>query len=213
MEPLIPAAASTNAAAETPAAQATPVVDTKPPVEAKVDGAPEVKAPDAKAPDEVKPVVPEKYELKLPEGSPLVAAHVEKVAAFAKDKGLSNDQAQVILERESDAVKSFADGQKQKLDNLADVEWPKLAKSDPEIGGDKYNESVETAHRALAKFGTPKLMEELKLTGYGNHPELIRVFAKVGKMMSSDKIVIPGSQAVPTKSAEEILYGSTTQNK
>src|SRR5688572_20896218 len=59
------------------------------------------------APKEQKPVVPEKYDLKLPEGSLLEAAQMEKISAYAKEKGLSNEQAQELLERENDAVSGY----------------------------------------------------------------------------------------------------------
>ena len=42
-------------------------------------------------------VAPEKYDLKLPEGSKLDAKHIEKIAADAKARGLSQEDAQALL--------------------------------------------------------------------------------------------------------------------
>jgi hypothetical protein len=78
--------------AQQPANPSTLLTDTQP---VKPEGTP----PEAK-PTEAK-VVPEKYDLKLPEASLLDASHVEKLTAFAKERGLSNDEAQALLEREN----------------------------------------------------------------------------------------------------------------
>ena len=163
-------------------------------------------------PPEAKPVVPEKYELKLPEGSLLDAAQVDKIAAFAKASGLSNDQAQVILERESDAVSSFSASQQQAFDK-AQAQWSESLKSDPDIGGDALPKSVELAKRVVERFGSEALKKQLNDTRLGNHPELVRVFVKIGRAMSEDQLIIPGSSSGGDnkKSMEDILYGKPNE--
>jgi len=169
------------------------------------------KTQESKNPAEGQTVVPEKYDLKLKEGSLLDAAYVEKVTAYAKEHKLSNEQAQAHLDRETGAVAAYMEGATQKLKHQADVEWPAMAKADPEIGGEAFNKNVEISHRVLAKYGSPKLMEELNNTGFGNHPELIRVFSKIGKMMTEDQLVMPGAvQGSGQKSMADVFYGSTT---
>src|SRR3972149_1235780 len=86
-------------AKETPAA--TPAAEGAPSPAVAAAAAPTEEKPVAE-----KPVVPQKYELKLPEGSQLDQARIDSLSAYAKEKGLSNEQAQAILDRESDAVSS-----------------------------------------------------------------------------------------------------------
>lgn len=180
-------------------------------VEAKAEPKVEEKKEENKAEPE-KPKVPEKYELKLPKDSLMDPARVEKIASFAKERGLSQDQAQAVLERESDAISSYAASQQEALKQKAS-EWKTAVESDKEIGGPALTESVEFAKRALDKFASPTLKQQLNETGLGNHPELVRAFARIGKAMGDDKLVLPGSRENPSRSFESILYGDSTSRE
>lgn len=151
------------------------------------------------------PAVPEKYDFKLDEGSLLDTAHVEQFSQFAKEKKLTQDQAQEFLQREAQALNSFVQKQQQEFEKVQ-AEWVNQIKTDPEIGGDKFNQSIELAHRALKEFASDSFLKELETTGYGNHPELVRVFAKIGNLIKEDKMISP-SAAGGTRSIEEIFYG------
>lgn len=151
------------------------------------------------------PAVPEKYDFKLDEGSLLDAAYVEQFSQFAKEKKLTQDQAQEFLQREAQALNSFVQKQQQEFEKQQS-QWVEQIKTDPEIGGDKFNQSIELAHRALKEFASDSFLKELETTGYGNHPELVRVFAKIGNLIKEDKMISP-SAAGGTRSIEEIFYG------
>lgn len=156
---------------------------------------------------------PEKYTLKAPENSPLSQAHLDEISAFAKEKRLSNEAAQMLVERESKAVASFKQAQQTEFETKK-TEWFEASKSDKEFGGDKFKENAELAHRVIERYASPSLKEHLKETGLGNHPELVRFVVNLGKEMSEDKLLIPGAQdkAPEKKSAAERLYGKTTPN-
>ncbi len=66
--------------------------------------------------------------------------------------------------------------------------------------------------RAIEKHGTPKLQELMDTSGFGNHPEIFKFFAKIGKMMSDDEFVIPGAQGGVTETTTDILYPSMKKN-
>lgn len=149
--------------------------------------------------------VPQKYDFKLDEGSLLDAAYVEQFSQFAKEKKLTQDQAQEFLQREAQALNSFVQKQQQEFEKQQS-QWVEQIKTDPEIGGDKFNQSIELAHRALKEFASDSFLKELETTGYGNHPELVRVFAKIGNLIKEDKMISP-SAAGGTRSIEEIFYG------
>lgn len=155
---------------------------------------------------EEKPVVPEKYDLKLPKDSALSDAHLEKLSVYAKEKGLSNEQAQTLLERESQAVSDYVTNIKETQSKMTES-WFEQAKSDKEIGGEGFKQNAELAKRVVTRFGTDDFKKELNKTGLGNHPELLRVFSRIGKAMSDDQLVIPGVQAGGRKSIESLLYG------
>ncbi len=171
---------------------------------AKADGKPPA-APEAKETPVAAKVIPDAYELKVPEGSLLDAGFVEKTKSFAKEKGLSNDEAQAILERESAAVATHAEGQKVQFEKTVDT-WAKNAEADQEIGGQEYKQNVTLAGQFIERFGTPALKKQLNETGLGNHPELIRLCVRAGKAMANDTLVLPKTSA-GKKPIEERFYG------
>lgn len=199
-----PDAAGSNSAT-TLEAKANPVIAGVAAATLNAEGKSESKPEIAK--EEIKSV-PEKYELKIPEGSLLEASRLEEIAAFAKAQGFSNETAQAVLERESSAIKAYNESQQAILKEMVEVKWVEQVKADKEIGGEKFRENVELAHRALAHFGSEDFKNELNRTGFGNHPELVRVFAKVGRMMANDQAVKPGVQTSQKKSTEDLFYPS-----
>ncbi len=226
-----PAAAQTTnsadagqAAAQTvvtpPAAATPPAQVSTPPADAVTPPAGEAAKPDAAA--AAKPAdkpsdapVDVKYDLKLPKDSILEATRVDEIQAYAKEHKLSNDQAQALLTRENDAVASYVGRTKQYLDNQADKVWPDQVKADKELGGvdgKDFVQNMELSKRVLQKFATPELIKELNSTGYGNHPEMVRLLVRLGKGMSEDRLIQGnGSGTSPeAKSTEEMFYGSTT---
>lgn len=146
--------------------------------------------------------VPEKYELTLPEGSQLTAQDVEKTTAIAKEWGLSNEEAQELLNVRHEAVSEYVNRANKEIGS-----WLGKAKSDKEIGGDNFGKNAELAKRVVDRFGTEEFKKALNDTGLGNHPELVRIFAKIGRSISEDTLVHPGTKVVPSKSMEEVFYG------
>jgi midasin (ATPase involved in ribosome maturation) len=145
---------------------------------------------------------PEKYELKLPEDSPLDPESIDKLKSIAKEHGMSNEEAQAFLENHSKAVQQ---------DIMAkEARWRSEVETDKELGGDKFKESIAMAERAVKQFGSESLLKELDKSGLGSHPEVIRVFARIGRAMADDKLVMPGQQSGGAKSMEDIFYGKQT---
>lgn len=169
----------------------------------------------AVAPPPEKPAVPEKYELKIPEGSPVDQARVEKISAFAKEKGLSNEQAQMIVERESDAVTEVLKNQDAQYQQTK-ASWREASLKDPEIAGDeaKLKESVMLVDAVMNKYGSQALRDALNATGLGNHPELMRLVVKIGREMGPAKLIMPGSHPEgPPKPTAHRVWGYMNEGK
>jgi hypothetical protein len=205
-----PAKADANSPAPAPAAQPAANQSAAPAVDPKA-GAP---AADPKA-DPAKPVVPEKYDLKLPDGSTLAADQVEKIASFAKERGLSNDQAQALVQREHEAKVSFDEANKPGgADWTKRVsDWEKTALADKEIGGSEeaLKANVEHGRRVLQKYFPESISKFLNESGFGSHPDIIRGFSKLGKMMADDRLVIPGASAGNKQPLENVFYPETKE--
>lgn len=185
-----------------------------PPAEKPADKAedkPEEKTEEIPLPDKV---VPEKYELKLPEGSLLSESRVEKLTAIAKQKKLSNEEAQALVESENESLREFASSQYEGLKKTSD-QWLTAAKADKEIGGEKFNEVVEVAHRAVSHFsnGDQSIKEFLDKSGMGNKPEVIKFFYNIGKTLQPAKII--GSGVTPPSKPNVIdrLYDHPTSKQ
>lgn len=157
-------------------------------------------------PAQAQPDTEIKYDLKLAEGAMLDQAYVEQFSQFAKENKLTQEMAQGFLNREQNLLNSYVQKQQQEFEATQKA-WVAEIEKDPEIGGEKLKENVELAHRALKQFGSEKFLSELEQTGYGNHPELVRVFAKIGQLIKEDKMVSPNANSGGTRTLEDVFYG------
>ena len=138
----------------------------------------DTKPTDASAPGTEAEVV---YEFELPEGVQFADGEVDEFKTVAKDLKLPKDAAQRILDiatkREQARAEAFA---------TQVSKWADEVKADKELGSE---ESLAAAVKAVDAFGTPELKELLNSTGMGNHPEVVRLMAKIGKAISEDKVI------------------------
>tara|TARA_R100001463_G_scaffold118046_1_gene173714 strand:- start:221 stop:856 length:636 start_codon:yes stop_codon:yes gene_type:complete len=132
--------------------------------------------------------VPETYELKFAKDSLIEGeAHHASVVEFAKQNNFTNEQAQALLNRDQKLVSSYQDKVQDEYKQTVE-DWKAEAEKDKEIGGDSLDASVIYAKRALERFGSDKFAEALESTGFGNHPEIIRIFSKIGRSMADDTL-------------------------
>jgi hypothetical protein len=191
---------STGPAAPVDSAQppVTPVVD----VQATPAVVPASEPATTEAPSA--PIVPEKYDFKAFDGK-VDPAVLSKVSAYAKETGLTQDQAAKMV---GDLAPAVAEAQKANQAK-AIANWEQAAKADKEFGGEKLQENLAVAKKALETFGTPELTKMLNDTGLGNHPEIIRAFFRAGQKISSGTFVPSGQGAFKsTDSNANKLYPS-----
>lgn len=148
---------------------------------------------------------PEKYEFKPAEGQDLDTAALEQFEPIARELNLTNEQAQKMVDLYGTQILPMVQKQQAEAWQKTTEQWAADVKADKEIGGDKLTANIGVAQRALETFGTPDLKEYLNASGLGNHPELIKVFVKVGKAMSEDGMVTGKESGQRT--AAEVLYG------
>lgn len=165
---------------------------------------------EAKA-DEVKtdePVVPEKYELQMPEGFELDEEAWKVFEPEFRGLKLTNEQAQKLANANA-KVEQLRAQAAEKAFNAQVEKWAEDVKADKELGGQAFEQVRDSALKAVGKFGTPELKALLNQTGLGNHPEFVRFCSRVGKQLREDDPVNVSGKATGGKSAAEILYGST----
>ena len=129
---------------------------------------------------------------------------------LAKELDLSQEAAQKVADL---GAKLVAEGSAaaEKVNSEAWIKaregWVADLKSDPGFGGEQFGANVELANRALREYGSEELIAYLGETGLGDYPELVKMFAKIGKTTGPMKSV-GGNGAVAPKSAAEALYPS-----
>lgn len=173
--------------------------------EAKAEG--EDKAEEKKA-----AVPPEEYaDFEVPEGMVIDKEVLTSFKSIAKDLGLTQEAAQKLVtfraENEIKQLGKMADAYKERVNSWADA-----TKNDKELGGEKMPENLAVAKKAMTAFASDGLKELMDNPGpknpnglgLGNHPEVIRLFHRIGKAISDDKM-LTGNPA-RTKSTAELLY-------
>lgn len=136
-------------------------------------------------------VAPEKYEaFAAPEGVTLDKEVVTTFEGVAKELGLPQASAQKLIDKISPvmAARQAAANTQVREEMLA------ASKADPEIGGEKFNASVETAKLAISTYFAPEFEKFLNDTGLGNHPEMIRGLVKAGAPLKQDGHIVGGKQ-------------------
>lgn len=122
----------------------------------------------------------DKYEIKtLPENAALLPeSDVKAFKSAAHKMGLSGKQAQAVIDHYQAVlatnVKSIKD-QGRATEEALKGEW-----------GGAFDRNVGLAARAVIESGGKDLLKYLDETGLGNHPALIKAFAKMGQIMADE---------------------------
>lgn len=173
------------------------------PTEAKTVEGEQPKAEDKGAEDAPK----ELSDFTLPEGLQADKEAVEEFKSLAKELGLQQENAQKVADIGFKLAQKWEAKQAEQIKAVRES-WTDASKTDKEFGGDKLQENLAVAKKALDSFGSPELSKLLNESGLGSHPEIIRAFYRAGKAISEDKFV-PGGATLPTTSKDpaEVLYG------
>ena len=151
-------------------------------------------------------IAPDTYaDFVMPEGVELDTALLTEAAPLFKELGLTQDQAQKLVDFQAKQAQAGSESQVAAFNQLM-TDWQETSRNDKEFGGDKFDESVGIARAAVDKFGTPELKQLLEEHGVGNHPEVIRFMVKVGKLTAED---VPGGTTTPLSKAQDrvsLLY-------
>lgn len=167
---------------------------------------PETPAPEKTDGDGQPQGAPDDYaDFKLAEGADLDAEVLTSFKGIAKELGISQEAAQKLID-----LQGQLDSKRMQALEAAQAEqsqrWADTVKADKELGGENYDKTVETAIKAVEKFGSPELRALLNETGIGNHPELVKFCHRIGKALSEDSLVMGGDQKPGARTAD-VLFG------
>lgn len=192
----------------TPPDAATPTLDapkapagpmTHEPVRAPVDraanplssGDPTPEDPEVAAPAEVEPEAVDgesasegeasAIELTLPEDTLLTEEDAAALASLAGELGLTQEQAERLLQRDHETLAARATAQQQALSE-ARAQWAKDMKADEKFGGENLEATDLAAATALHTLA-PKFYSELKESGWIDYPPLKKFAATVAGLL------------------------------
>lgn len=136
--------------------------------------------------DDAEQTAPGTYsDFAMPEGIELDAKLLESATPLFKELGLTQEQAQKVVDFEAARVAEQARSQAEAFEQLK-ADWRDQSMNDPEFGGEAFEENVSTAREALKKFGDAELSQLMEDYGIGNHPAVIRALVKIGKLTRED---------------------------
>ena len=123
--------------------------------------------------------------VEIPEGRSITDTQMAELKRLAFKSGLNNDQAREMIQdslaRETNAIKDIRRVMKKQR-----VEAETELRSDL---GDDYDKHLKAGKRFLQKYGDAALTKELKDTGFGSSPALVRALGKAGLDISEDSAV------------------------
>jgi hypothetical protein len=105
-------------------------------------------------------------------------------AAFTKlatDAGVKPEAASAMLKMHADALAVADYGRVEQA-----TAWAEQTRSDAEIGGTQFEASIAAARGVLDRFGSKGLQQALVHSGLGNHPEVIRLLARVARSLDAE---------------------------
>lgn len=150
-------------------------------------------------------------ELKMPEGLGIddeVLDHglFNKLLPQFKEAGINQDNLNKIVssyaEHVEEAAKAHGDKLIEKYQEIKN-EW----KTETQKAlGNEVKQNLQYVGNALKQFGTPELVELFNETGVGDHIEVVKAFAKIGKHFTEDNFV-DGKSTIEGKT-EDVLYPS-----
>ena len=146
------------------------------------------------------------YTLTAPEGYPISEGALKGLNEVCKNANLNEEQANAVMAYMKGNYTSAMASQQEAMQAQAKT-WIGEFQADKDFGGDKFDASVADAQRALATFdqsGTVSKM--LAETGYGNNPDVLRIFARVGRALGEDQLAGNGGGGAEQKPLEDRMY-------
>lgn len=192
----------------TPATTAT-ATDTTAAVTPEAKAAADKAAADAAA---AKTGAPEAYaDFKFAEGIDVKPEQVTEFTSLAKSYNLTQEQAQGLIDYQTKLQAAASESMEAARIEM-ETGWRQAAETDKEFGGAKLPETTAMASLALQRFGSPELTKFLtKDTRLGDHPEVLKFFARVGKGLGEDKHIQGDVTATPKeKTLAERMYPNQT---
>lgn len=112
---------------------------------------------------------------------------------WSHQQGFTQDQAHNILGELNDIIVQGREQQMQERQTVFDKGMEALQR---EWSGDAFEENMDLARRAFSQFATKEAVDLLEDSGLADHPEMVRLFHRMGSMMGEANLVMGQSSGV-----------------
>jgi len=151
----------------------------------------------------------------IPDGLTLDAPSMAEFQTLAKEQGLTQEQAQKLLDFGGGKVKALVEAPYNVWRELQ-TKWQAEVKADPEIGGTNL---VETQKNAALVFQpgpdnpfcksadeAQALKEAFNTTGSGNHPAIVKLFSRLGALLKEPGSLTGNPVKQDAKALQDKMY-------
>ena len=140
----------------------------------------------------------------------------EKLSPLAQKLNLSQESLEMLLELALEMArkqKNFyeKDEEEKYKDNV--LNYHQMFDEDcelPKVNSIQLKQYMSLANSAYSEFSSPKLKEILERTGLVYHPELIKMFHKIGELSQEDNLSHCGAPKIEELTPAQILYGTNS---
>ena len=127
----------------------------------------------------------------MPENMPLDEAQAKAFLEFAHQQGITKQTVAALIRYDANRhATAIADFEKTQTKERAEAET--TLKND---FGAAYDQNIALAKRAIDELGSESLSKALTESGFGDHPDMVKMMAKVGKFIAEDSIVGDGPRS------------------
>lgn len=106
-----------------------------------------------------------------------------------KEANLTSRQAKLLKGAYDKLVGDFAAKTAQQL-SKASAEWLSEVKSDKEIGGNNFTNTVVNVKKAIATYGDDSFTALLRESKLANNPTVVRFLNNIGKTLVEDRVIV-----------------------
>ena len=144
--------------------------------------------------------------IELPEGVSFDERTLQELGAVCREHGLSQKVFSSLVEKMSPVLEQR---QAERLEGLR-RQFLEDGRKDPEIGGARWKETMNSANAAYRKFANEDAQKLLQVTGLDCHPAIIRMFRDINKQISDDAVM--RGRSVGPKNPLANFYDNSNMN-
>ena len=155
-------------------------------------------------------VVPDKYEVKVPDGFSNDMSLLETITPVLKEIGVTNEQAQKLADAYMPFFKAKAEEGRKAVQAEQEANFKSFIETEKKNTKDKFGTKWNEEMSYIAKFRdahlSPKTVELLNASGIAENHDFLSDLAKFGRMISEDKLVDGKRVSSEGKTPADILF-------